>query len=80
VDGNDLMTFWVQARDELSKGVFGLEMWWLFVKVQYLLNTNHTFKSYKNMFFTQKSISHFPFKHLLTRLFLLSKSWKTKVW
>ena len=38
------------------------------LKVQYLLSTNHTFKSYKNMFFTQKSTSHLPFKHPLIRL------------
>jgi hypothetical protein len=47
--------------------VFGLKVWWLFIKIQYFLSTNYTFKSYKNMLLL-KNTSHLPFQHPLTSL------------
>jgi len=32
-------------------------------KIQYILITNHIFKNYNNILFTQKSTNHLPFKH-----------------
>jgi hypothetical protein len=58
-------------RNKLNKGGFTFRVClaWMcggfLLKVQYLLSTNQTSKSYKNMLFTQKSTSYLLFKHPL---------------